>query len=97
MEFAIPAHHPALAGHFPGHPVVPAVVILDEIAAQLPEFCPGTRIVRVVSAKFVGLLEPGQICRVQFRRQDGGRLRFTCEADGRPVATGLFETAGAAP
>jgi 3-hydroxyacyl-[acyl-carrier-protein] dehydratase len=97
MEFAIPAHHPALAGHFPGHPVVPAVVILDEIAAQLPEFCPGARIVRVVSAKFLVPLEPGQICRVQFRRQDGGLLRFTCEAGGRPVATGLFETAGAVP
>jgi 3-hydroxyacyl-[acyl-carrier-protein] dehydratase len=38
---AIPADHPSLAGHFPGAPVVPGVVILDEIAAALAEWRPG--------------------------------------------------------
>jgi 3-hydroxymyristoyl/3-hydroxydecanoyl-(acyl carrier protein) dehydratase len=95
MEFAIPAHHPALAGHFPGHPVVPAVVILDEVAARLPELYPGARIVRVTSAKFVGVLEPGQACRVSFERRADGMVRFACEALGRPVASGLLEIGGA--
>ncbi len=27
----IPADHPSLPGHFPGRPIVPAVVILDEV------------------------------------------------------------------
>ena len=91
MEFTIPSNHTALAGHFPDHPVVPAVVILDEVAARVPTFCPGARIVRVLSAKFTAILEPGQACRLEFARRTDGAVRFTCEARGRPVASGLFE------
>ena len=34
-EILVPANHPALAGHFPGHPVVPAVVLLDAVLAEI--------------------------------------------------------------
>jgi 3-hydroxymyristoyl/3-hydroxydecanoyl-(acyl carrier protein) dehydratase len=34
-EIVVPANHPALAGHFPGQPVVPAVVLLDAVLAQI--------------------------------------------------------------
>ncbi len=30
--FRIKKDHPCLAGHFPGNPIVPGVVILDEVA-----------------------------------------------------------------
>ena len=35
---AIRADHPSLPGHFPGTPLVPGVVILDEIVAALAEW-----------------------------------------------------------
>jgi 3-hydroxymyristoyl/3-hydroxydecanoyl-(acyl carrier protein) dehydratase len=31
----IPSDHPALPGHFPGHPIVPGVVVLDEVIETL--------------------------------------------------------------
>ena len=33
---AIAADHPALPGHFPGDPIVPGVVVLDEVLSALP-------------------------------------------------------------
>jgi 3-hydroxyacyl-[acyl-carrier-protein] dehydratase len=34
-EFRVPADHASLAGHFPGRPVVPAVVLLDAVLSAL--------------------------------------------------------------
>jgi 3-hydroxyacyl-[acyl-carrier-protein] dehydratase len=33
FRFAIPRAHPALPGHFPGHPIVPGVLLLDCVLA----------------------------------------------------------------
>jgi len=35
-RLSIPPSHPALPGHFPGDPIVPGVVLLDEVLSALP-------------------------------------------------------------
>ncbi|SMF93302.1 FabA-like domain-containing protein [Methylomagnum ishizawai] len=90
MEFTIPQQHPALAGHFPGRPIVPGVVVLDEVLALLARIEPARRVSGIVSAKFTGILAPGEACRVEFEPRADGGVRFICVAAGRPIASGLL-------
>lgn len=53
----IPPTHPSLPGHFPGKPVVPAVLLLDAVAEQLA--LQGRRLDAVIEAKFHRPLPPG--------------------------------------
>src|SRR5438067_3373472 len=57
---AIRTDHPSLAGHFPGNPIVPGVVILEEVAAALSEWRKESRLTEIRAAKFISALKPGQ-------------------------------------
>src|SRR5437763_1253278 len=56
----IPADHPSLAGHFPGNPIVPGVVVLEEVAAVLGEWRHGSQVIGIPSVKFIAPIKPGQ-------------------------------------
>ena len=91
--FTIPRNHPALEGHFPGRPIVPAVVILDEVLAAATGFTPAP-IAGVIQAKFNALLLPEDVCVVSFEPSRQG-LRFQCRVEGQIIASGLLALAGA--
>ena len=84
----IPHAHPSLPGHFPGDPVVPGAVLLDEVIHALAEQRPDTlRVTGIVSAKFTVPLRPGEECLIQFT-PGAGVVKFACFALGRLVASG---------
>ena len=83
-RFVVPADHPCLPGHFPGRPVVPGVLLLDEVLARLAPHVPGT-ITGVSSAKFLHPVAPGEDVDVTVDPSTGA---FTCEAAGRTVVRG---------
>ena len=87
----IGAEHPALAGHFPGAPIVPGVLLLDEtLRAVEQDRAAGTRRWRIGAAKFVSLVHPGEPLTLEHESLANGSLRFTVSRSGQPVAHGVL-------
>lgn len=88
----IAADHPSLPGHFPDAPIVPAVVILDEVAAALAEWRRDVQIVGISTVKFLVALKPEEPFRIVLSLdgdgRDSGELDFSCLVDGRTAVRG---------
>lgn len=90
--FSIPAAHPAFAGHFPGRPIVPGVMLLDAVARHVGEALGGTpRACTLSAAKFLRPVGPDEIVTLAWRQDDAARVRFTLHAGDALVANGLLE------
>jgi 3-hydroxymyristoyl/3-hydroxydecanoyl-(acyl carrier protein) dehydratase len=90
---SIDAGHPALAGHFPGRPLVPGVTLLEQVAMALRAWRQ-QRLARVVEAKFIAPLLPGQRAQLRLTAQmDSPSIRFMIERDGLVLARGVVEGA----
>jgi 3-hydroxyacyl-[acyl-carrier-protein] dehydratase len=90
-SFRIPPDHPCLAGHFPGNPVVPGVVVLDQVAAALARWR-GLRLAALAQVKFVAPLLPGQTAELQLELTQE-RLRFRVLQGEALLASGEAATA----
>ena len=93
LETVIDPAHPALPGHFPGNPVVPAVVLLERVAEAIEAALgPQARLVRLPSVKFLDPLAPGERFRIVIEPLAPRSVRFTLLRDGKAFATGSAET-----
>jgi 3-hydroxymyristoyl/3-hydroxydecanoyl-(acyl carrier protein) dehydratase len=83
--------HPALAGHFPGSPVLPAVVLLTEVLAEI-EALTGEPPQRwtIATAKFQSPARPGERLVLSHSRTSSDGIRFEVRAAGGVVASGTL-------
>ena len=88
-RLCLDADHVCLPGHFPGRPLVPGVMLLEQVALLL-RARHGLRITRIVEAKFLAPLEPGREARVALSG-DPPVLRFEIRAGERLLARGRVE------
>jgi 3-hydroxyacyl-[acyl-carrier-protein] dehydratase len=87
-RFCIPANHPCLAGHFPGRPIVPGVVLLDAVFAIVAGSA-GVSGLPVV--KFLDPVLPEQEVEVLADPPARGRVAFACRVGGRDVLRGSLQ------
>jgi len=88
VSLVIAHDHPALPGHFPGNPIVPGALLLDEVAAAVQQQC-GTPIREVLLAKFPSILRPAVPCAVTVSAREDGSMRLVCSAGAQTVLTAV--------
>lgn len=89
---ALDAGHPIYAGHFPGNPITPGVVIL-QIVSELAERALGRGLQarEFVNVKYLAVLSPAEHPRVAVELQlteDGSKVKVKAAivADGTPMS-----------
>jgi 3-hydroxymyristoyl/3-hydroxydecanoyl-(acyl carrier protein) dehydratase len=85
-DLCTPLDHPCYDGHFPGHPILPGVVLLELVVERIGRGAPRA----IPALKFQRSLSPGQGFTLRWA-DAGARVRFRCHAGVEPVAEGVLE------
>lgn len=98
LPLSVAADHPAYAGHFPGHPILPGVVLLDAalhaLAGQLGR---PAATGQLKSAKFLSPVAPGEALSLHVVESPAGGFRFDIRCGERAVANGAVAFAAEDP
>lgn len=88
-RWIVPPSHPAFAGHFPGTPILPGVVLLD-VALQIIADTRGISLdlCEISSVKFLNPATPGDELVIQHNLSATGTIRFDIMAGMRKIASG---------
>jgi 3-hydroxymyristoyl/3-hydroxydecanoyl-(acyl carrier protein) dehydratase len=92
----VPADHPSFDGHFPGYPIWPGALLLDQVLHVLEtELAIDLEDWQLASAKFLQTVGPGAELTLEFEQQDD-RVRYTVHDGGRAALTGVLARHGRA-
>lgn len=87
MQFSIPSDHPSLPGHFPGRPIVPGVLVLEQVLGAIEAAQGPLGAMRLPQVKFVQPLLPGESADL-ILIGESPRWKFRVERDHTLIASG---------
>lgn len=82
--------HPSLAGHFPGHPVMPGVVLLEKVVLACKAWMPERHITGWESVKFHRPIRPGDNFDIELQGDSSQKIRFRCAAGELLYSNGVI-------
>lgn len=86
-----PEDHPAFAGHFPGAPVVPGVLLVDELVLAIStDLHLPYEALQIRAVKFLSPVRPGEAVHWASAEAAEGHIHFTLAVGLRPVAAGTL-------
>jgi 3-hydroxymyristoyl/3-hydroxydecanoyl-(acyl carrier protein) dehydratase len=91
--------HPASIGHFPGNPIIPGAVLLNEILDTISSTEHASPVsFEISSAKFLRPVRPGDTVVVTWEVRANGEIRFECMVmpDDRTALMGVLKATGGA-
>jgi 3-hydroxyacyl-[acyl-carrier-protein] dehydratase len=92
LQFAV--NHPCGAGHFPGNPIIPGALLLDEVLSCIADNMDNDLVApdgtwQVKSAKFPQPVRPGDTVHVNYSQTANGEIRFVCTVSSYKVLSGI--------
>ena len=92
FHWVVPTDHPAFAGHFPGNPIVPGVVLLDQAILFAEKMLGKSGLNwQVGNAKFFSPVRPEEALTFVLEAKASGSISFTVRAAERDVASGSLK------
>lgn len=89
IRYTVPEDHPAFAGHFPGRPILPGVVLLDWTLQAIAD---SSGVVlqncTINSVKFLSPAKPGDMLTIALNHLENGTIRFDISTASDKIASG---------
>ena len=92
-----PTDHAAAVGHFPGNPIIPGAVLLNDVVDTIGSTEHASPMsYEVSSAKFLRPVRPGDNVAITWDKRTSGEIRFECllMPDDKTVLTGVLKFIG---